>query len=94
MIISISSFAFQVDGYVNYGQFINCEIYNEFRTPIVVRDYSYSIRLRNGSVQNVFYTCGFNCEIMPNSYSNFSGPRNAPFVYDAFCSANVVRVRR
>lgn len=94
LLLSVSCFAFPVEGYVNFGQFINCEIYNDFNHSIVVRDYTYSIRLRNGMYRNVSYTCGYNCEVRPNSFNNFSGPVNSPLVYDASCSANVVRLRR
>lgn len=94
VLFSASCFAFPMEGMTNFGPFINCELENNFNHKLVVTDYTYRVWLTNGSFQDIFYRCSYGCELRPYERKNFSGPRNAPFVMDATCRANVMRVRR
>jgi len=92
LFITANVFALRLEGMVNYGPYINCEIYNDFHVPVRVKNYEYTIRLVNGQVHRENLLCTFNCDIQDYSFKRFSGPVNSPMVFDARCSANVTRL--
>ncbi|EQC45362.1 hypothetical protein [Bacteriovorax sp. Seq25_V] len=94
LFITANVFALRIEGMVNYGPFLNCEIYNDYHVPVQVKNYEYTIRLRNGQLYRENLICQFNCTIEDYGFKRFSGPVNSPMVYDARCSANVARLVR
>ncbi|RZF22627.1 hypothetical protein DAY19_02310 [Halobacteriovorax vibrionivorans] len=83
-----------IDGQINWGPFVNCEIYNDSHRRMSVIDYQYTITYTNG-FQRVFnYKCQFGCEVPSFDFQRFSGPRNHPNIMHASCLAHVFKERR
>lgn len=83
-----------LEGQINWGPFVNCEIYNNSHRDLLVTDYQYTITYTNGFSNTFNYKCQFNCQVPSFSFQRFSGPRNAPNIMAASCRAHVFRERR
>lgn len=76
-----------LEGMINWGPFINCEVYNDSHRPVRVSSYEYIITYTNGAIDRKRVPCQFNCQINPYAFQRFSGPQNSPYVMSASCRA-------
>ncbi len=83
-----------VEGQINWGRFVNCEIYNDTHRRMQVVDYQYIITFTNGFTRTFDYKCQFGCEVPTYSFQRFSGPTNQPNIMHASCRAHVIKERR
>ena len=83
-----------VQGQINWGRYVNCEIYNNSHRPMKVIDYQYIITYTNGFSRTFNYTCQAGCKVENFSFQRFSGPTNYANIMDASCRAHVITSRR
>ncbi len=88
------SYFARVQGRVDFGPFINCDITNnEPYSHYQILHYSYHItyvdQWNQVRVDHKRYACGFGCEVAPYRSVRLSGPRNGVNVIGARCSAHV-----
>jgi hypothetical protein len=87
VLLSQSSWSRPIEGMINWGPFINCEVYNDGHRAELVRSYQYRITYTNGYTETHNLRCQFNCQVAPYSFQRFTGPRNNPNVLAASCTA-------
>jgi hypothetical protein len=85
-----------VQGDIQYGQFINCEVFNETPHDFIVMRYVYEFLVRDsyGRMinQSQLYQCVSGCFVESFSYVRLSGPRNSPHLLRASCKALVRKI--
>ncbi|OIQ19108.1 MAG: hypothetical protein BM556_07435 [Bacteriovorax sp. MedPE-SWde] len=93
VLLTQSAWSAVVEGMINWGPYINCEVYNSSHRPELVRSYQYTITYTTGMTETRNVPCQFNCRINPYSFQRFTGPRNSPYVMSASCRAFTVPPR-
>ncbi len=83
-----------VEGQINWGPFVNCEIYNNSHRRMTVLDYQYTITYTNGFQRTFNYICQHGCNVRSFDFTRFSGPTNHPNIMAATCRAHVFKERR
>lgn len=87
VLLTQSAWSKSIEGMINWGPFINCEVYNNSHRPETVRSFQYTITYSNGFTENKNFYCQFNCNIAPFAFQRFTGPTNSPHVMAASCRA-------
>lgn len=83
---SFSTFA-GIDTYMNWGYYINCDVYNNSPVAIRVLQTNYNLQTPFGVVTK-YYQCVGNCFIPPYSSLQMTGPANPPEVSWGTCNVN------
>lgn len=91
--LSQNTWSMYVDGQINWGPYINCEVYNDMPFPVKITDYSYSIFYTNGGSELKAISCQFGCRMEPFTFKRLTGPANSPYIMDATCDAHVRPIR-
>ena len=90
VLLTQNSWARQIEGIVNYGRYVNCEIINDTASPITVLNYTYDVYYSNGRYSSHFIPCEYGCSIAANRMKRFTGPTNTADISEAFCYAETI----
>ena len=83
----------RISGQINWGQFVNCEMYNDTFKTQIVKNTHYSVTYTNGYIQRYTYACTFGCNVEPYTTKRYAGPQNSGRVLRASCSFEIKKRR-
>lgn len=82
-----------IRGDIHFGQYVNCEVFNETPHDFVIMRYVYDFLVRDAYGRHVSQTqlfqCVSGCFVESFSSVRLSGPRNSPHIVRASCKALV-----
>ena len=76
-----------IETYMNWGYYLNCDVYNNSPVAIQVLQTNYNLHTPFGYVTK-YYQCVGNCYIPPYSSLRMTGPANPPEVRWGTCNIN------
>ena len=76
----------RIAGLVNWGPFVNCELYNDGIKTLNISKTHYTVMYNTGQIRTHTYLCTYGCKVKPFETKRFSGPVNSGLVMSATCS--------